>query len=192
MIGPEGVAQAVVDRLRELVPDKLIDLEDRLALPEGSLPAPRLIQPRDAVELRLEDYPALLVVPQDAVIGARTDVDDDGSESFVCRYTMRVYVWMRGDHAEATDLARKRMTLAVREVLLTYGFLPGELGTIDHTTLIESYSDIAADPSSNSTVAAAYLEASLVTEETVPAPPPYGRVEAMDLMLHPAMMEESL
>ncbi len=181
MIGPEGVAQLLATRLAEAVPARLTDLELRLDLPANSLPRPSLVLPRDTFDLALNDYPALLVIPQEVRSMARSDVGDDGGETFRVRYAVRVYIWARGEHEQDADLCRKRLTLAAREVLLDRSLL-GPDGAIDPTTLIESYSDIAVDEKLAATVAASYLGVDLVFEEDLAGPGPNYRAD----IIHPA------
>lgn len=188
MSGPEAAAQAVAARLATDLPGRLTALETRLTLPAGSLAVPQLIQPRDEVELRLEDFPAVLVVPMEAVSFRAMTATATG-ELYHVRYVMRVYCWSRGEHAADTDLARKRLTLAVRETLL--GRQKFDVSRIDPGTFVESYSDLG-ETEDRATLAAAFIGFEMVMEETVPFPE--GTLGAANtittttgLLPHPAM-----
>jgi hypothetical protein len=195
MIGVEGAAALAALRLSESLPAKLAELRTRYGATVDELPDPALVLPREAIDLRIEDYPAVMVIPQEMLGLVRSDVAE-GGESFIARYNLRIYLWARGDHAQATDLARKRLTLAAREVLLTRGFLSPD-ATTDPTSLAESYSDIGVDRDNAATIAAAYITVDVLIEEDLrpgPGDPdaPIGVAASVTATIHPALMEEAL
>jgi hypothetical protein len=193
VIGVEGASQLLADAMAAGVPARLAELEERLELEPGTVTRPQLVLPRDEWHLRLEDYPAILVVPQEVRGMERLDVTDDGGEAYAVRYAMRVFVWARGEHASDTDLVRKRLTLAVREALLMPGAL-GDVGVIDPVSLGESYSDVAEDDEIKATIAAAFIACDVVLEETMSGPGPNYSADAVlvDVAVHPALLGAEL
>lgn len=167
MRGLEEAAGVVAGVLAARLPAQLAALETRLGLPAGSVERPQLVAPHDLGRIPLEDWPAVLVVGQTTEDLRRLDVDVEGT-IYLVRYRLRVYALARGDEEAATDLARKRLTLAVREVLLGYQALRDAGGTVDERSLRESYSDVERD-TDGATVAGAYLELVVALEERLAA-----------------------
>ncbi|ASX98686.1 hypothetical protein SEA_COLUCCI_15 [Arthrobacter phage Colucci] len=171
MLGPEGVARALVYRLQERFPGKLAELRARLAIDAAELPELAALYAHE-VDLRaVNEYPFLSVVELDTSgqLGNRQVDTDTDYDEYSYRYRMRVFVWsMASAHIE-TDLLRKRLALAVREVLLNDKILydlNGQYAEVDPKTLKESFSGVS-DIKDSQFLGAAYLEFEIVTQETL-------------------------
>lgn len=183
----------------------------RLPRVQRELLQPSLIAPFDVLDLPVDAYPAILVIAREMVGLRRLDVSTAegtaGSTVYACTYPVRVFVWARGQvgqtepdqRGELADVTRKRLILGVRETLLSRleftvtlgaGDDPEEVpgwsvnGTIDLTTLRESYSEVEADDVS--TVAAGYVEAEVTLEEAMPAASA-GTADTVAPSVHPAL-----
>lgn len=174
MIGLEGAGNLLAARFRVTIPDKLRQLEQRLALVDHALADPAVVVGFTLDRLPVEAWPALEVVGRSVDTPLlRVDVDELGMPVYATRYGFRVFSWSRGDDYEATDLARKRLGLAVLEVLAGQLVLDPDVGYVDALTLGQSYSDVSVDPA-GATIAAAWTDAVVVVLETIPPPPGYG------------------
>lgn len=169
MNGPEGARVAVADHLGGLLPAELADLEARLALPAGSLPAPAaILMPRDPgrlLRLSLDQFPAIVVNVLDTARLTRFDVADDGTRRYEVRYRFRVFTFARHQDADTATILRDRYTLAVREVLLRRPTLALVEGVVDETTWRESLSETSpADQTSAIAAAFAEFEATILED----------------------------
>lgn len=193
MEGMEGATRLLADRLRDRLPAKTAALRARYGVTElaaESLPDFVTVDHRERIRLGLEEWPACLVVGQET---RRIRRDDRGptATTFTARYNLRVFVMVRAAVDADADLARKRLTLAVRELLLEQGTL-GAAGTVDETSLTESYSDLARDDT-DATVAGAFIAVDVVLEESLTGlTAPVGTVAAATvdtgaLPQHPAL-----
>lgn len=176
MIGPEGAAQAVAERLAAALPGRLAELRTRYTVTAAELPDPALVEPHDRIRRPLEDWPAVLVLVQQLARFTPTDRPSAGGETWVARYPFRVYLWLRAEDDVDVDLLRKRYVLAVREVLLARRSLmdtagpAGDVPNVDPLALTEDYGPVALDENGN-TIAAAYVAADiLIAEEVTPLP----------------------
>lgn len=166
MKGPEGASELVRAWLEQRIPARLTRLEQLLGLPAGSIPTPGLIVAQDRGPIGLEEWPALLVIPQRMESLELVDVGGDGSELYRAGYRVRVLVWVRADDYDTTDLLRKRYVLAVRETLLerkqltarpAYGTAsPGD-SAVRPETFTEDYSDVFVDDAGR-TIAGGWVE----------------------------------
>lgn len=194
MNGPEGARTAVADHLGGLLPAELADLEARLALPAGSLPAPAaILMPRDPgrlLRLSIDQFPAIVVNVLDTARLARFEVADDGARRYEVRYRFRVFTFARHQDADTATTLRDRYTLAVREVLLRRPTLALVEGVIDETTWRESLSETSpADQTTSIAAAFAEFEATILEDlsprSPAAAPDPVagwtGEVDLVDL-----------
>ncbi|WP_053207946.1 hypothetical protein [Jiangella muralis] len=162
--GIEGASELVAAAVRDRMPGKLTELRARYRVGPDKLPDLAHVLAHDQVQLPIEFWPCVLVVGQDtrAITPARVT---GTTESYACTYALRLFVWARGTHAAETDTARKRYTLAVRELLLTRRVL-GPLAAVAPTSITESYSEVAVDDSA-ATIAGAYVTVDVTVEETI-------------------------
>lgn len=224
MLGPEGAAEALTALLVRDLPAKVDELgrrlnATRLARVDRELLVPKTIEAFEVIDVAVDTMPAFLVVAQGMTRMRRVDLGTGdtyaGQSVYRVRYKLRVFTWARGrsgvdDPAKRgaqADVNRKRLTLAVREVLLagqeltvTIGDTP-ELdpeeegyragttvtGAIDETTITEALSDIVDDGAA--TVAAAYTELDIELDEAIPltTPAPEAETVTTDVVPHPAL-----
>lgn len=171
MLGPEGVARALVNQLYIRMPGKLAELRARLGVDAYELPDMKTLAPTE-IDLRaVNDYPALSVVEYDTTgrLGNQQIDMDAGYEEYIYRYRMRVYVWVMADGKTEVDLQRKRLVLAVREILLQEKVIhsddaAGQYAQIDLNTLKESFSDVGSLTESQ-LLGGAYIEVEVPTQE---------------------------
>jgi hypothetical protein len=192
MNGPERATQAITDRLTADLPGRLARMETDLGLPAGALPVPQKIVPRDEWHLGVDDFPAVLIVAQDLVSLTPVDVGDEAGQRYRARYALRAYVWARGDHDADTDLARKRLTLAVRESLLALPSAGVDGLAVEPATIRESYSDVGVDEQTHATIAAAWIGFDAYQDELITDAAPVGSADALTvevgLIPHPALV----
>lgn len=224
MLGPEGAALTITTLLEEHLDAKAAELgaaleaTARLPLVERRALELKLLAPFDVLDLPVDAYPAVLVVAQGMTGLRRVDVDDStvnaGQTIYAVTYPVRCWAWARAkdegvtpaERGAGADRARKRLLLAVREVLLDHqvitvtigrtddlepddpAYRPGITVTakLDETSLRESYSDVVADDVS--TVAAAWLEVEVELEEVAASATPAAELEAVNVTVrHPAL-----
>ncbi|AYD81510.1 hypothetical protein HYP71_gp016 [Arthrobacter phage KBurrousTX] len=176
MLGSEGVSRALVYRLMERFPSKLLELRNRLQVDGYELPdvQPEHFYPTEVNILAITTFPCISVVSYETTgrVGNRQFESDALYDEYSYRYRMRVFVWGMGDGEVETDLLRKRLALAAREVLLSGLILHdsnGQYAELDPQTLKESYSDVG-ERAAAQYLGGAYLEFEVATQETLAAP----------------------
>ncbi|QGZ17115.1 hypothetical protein HYQ19_gp016 [Arthrobacter phage DrYang] len=173
MLGAEGVSRALVYRLQERMPEKLAELRNRLGVDGHELPDLTAIYPHEISIRAINAFPCASVVAYQTTgrVGNRQFESDSGYDEYSYRYKMRVFLWgMSNDHV-ATDLLRKRLALAAREVLLNdkiFHNQQDQYAEIDPQTLLESYSDVGS-LAENQYLGGVYLELEVATQETLVA-----------------------
>lgn len=190
MNGLEGACRVVAEHLAAALPGKTAELRTRLAVTNPiDLPDVALVLDHDEAPIPLEGWPAVMVVGQNLESMIRHEVAATGTD-WLCTYRLRVFVWSRGDSFPHTDHIRKRLTLAVREVLMQQRKITAA-AHVDDKSLTESYSDLDVDDA-GATIAGAFLELNLVTLETLGTVPTKGVAD--DLIIdtgtippHPAL-----
>ncbi len=123
--GVEAAVDAVVVHLEGAVPTHLDAIEAARG-PVVEEVVPRLVAHSDRSRLEPEDYPALLVVPQEERDLRRVDIVDTGAV-YEARYRLRIFGFVRGParHWDATAQAQRRLASAVRLAWITrQDFLP--------------------------------------------------------------------
>ena len=188
MKGIEGACLVVVDRIAELFNPHLAVMRERLEDPE--LPDCNSITAYDATTVGLEEWPAIMVVPQltRSVVGSG---EQDGlTETWHVRYALQAFVWVRGDDDLRTTATRYRYTLALREVLMG-SRLFGDY-ELDPVTLKESFSALMQDRKTSATIAGAYLEFDIHGDEVLDRAEPLGLANTITpdtgvLPQHPAL-----
>lgn len=186
MIGPEGTATRVTGWLAARIPVRLRLLEARYELDPATLPDPSLVADHDTGPLAVEDYPALIVLPQR--LDSLTLVEqatDTGAELYLGNYAVEVLAWLRADDYATTDQLRRRYVLALREALLerkqlapapAYGGA-AEAGpfTIAPESLREDYGPVVTDEA-HRTIAGVRLTVTVTVLEELDGPAPLGTV----------------
>lgn len=185
MIGPEGAAAAIAELLTAHLADTAARVVTRLEVHdegatrlERSYYTPRRIEPRQLMDLPVDDWPAFLVVARRLArlrpIDLGASAADASATVFAATYELRVFTYARGLDDASTDLARKRLTLAVRETLLEHlafqvsAGAEEVAGTIDPLSIVEEYSDIGYDEDLGATIAASQTDLTATLEEVTP------------------------
>jgi hypothetical protein len=170
--GVEGATEAVTERVRSLIAAKMLELRDRYQNPD--LPDVNSVTAFDDNRIPIDGWPAIMIVPQTTpkMTWAGTNGVD---ETWTARYVMRGFVWVRGNDQLDVALNRYRISLALREVLLaSRRFDDYEL---DVTTFQESYSDTMVDKKTEATIAGAWIQWEMTSEETLRTGRALGTVE---------------
>jgi hypothetical protein len=181
MLGPEGVADAVVDRLRKRYPARLEDIRERKNIKINELPD--IVQVFDVEqELQsIERFPCVFIVEVDTDGKVSNQATDQNGfqEQYMFRYKMRAFIWVVGEEAAYIARAIRRYILATREILMTDKILvqgKGVSATIDPTNIRESVGDMAVDDAGKG-LGMAYVEFDVLTQEsltTLPYAPDIG------------------
>lgn len=203
MIGPEGASDAVADLLETHLAGNVTRLTTRLESLAGvpriqrELYQPARIEPRQLLDLPVDDWPAFLVVARRTTAIAPVDIaaGEAAASATVYRFTyeLRVFIYARGVDEVAADLARKRLTLAVRETLLEHLAFTTTVGAetvtgqIDPLSLLEEYQDIGGDEDTDDVVASAYVAVSVSLDEVTPHAEALEERAAPATITHPAL-----
>lgn len=191
MSGPEDVAELLRAHLADAVPTRLDELRAELSLTTKVLPDPKLVTAQERDLVNLAEWPAIFVVVQRLEGLRRNDgPNEDGTVTYRARYPVRVFVFVRADGYEPTDLLRKRYVRATREVL----FAGQEVAELDERSYSESYSDVGQDDNKRS-IAGFYadftveLDEDLAARPATPAPDPDGWAMTVEeaTLPHPAL-----
>lgn len=173
MLGPEGIARALVGRMHQRLPDKLAELRARLGVTEYELPDVLAdnIHPTEVDVLAIGQYPCIAVVEYDTSgrLGNQQTDMDAGYEEYQYRYRMRLFAFGMADGYVETDLLRKRLILAIREILLQDKIMHddvtgGQYAEVDLNTIRESFSDVGAVTESQ-LLGGGYIELEIVSQE---------------------------
>lgn len=184
MLGPEGAAAAVATLLEQHTPATVDLLIERLDLAGLRRVDRELLYPAQylahdiATDLPVGDWPAILVVAQN--LAGLTPIDPavtatgrhTGHPLYAATYKVRAYLFVRGRDDELTDLARKRIALAVRETLLSHLAFTVTIGDesatgeVDPLSVRESYTDLAAEQALG-TIAGAITDLDVTLAEAV-------------------------
>lgn len=177
--GVEGASLLLKKRLVDELEKEVIQLNSELALAEGflttdgfskilpSIPDGIKIGSRD----QIDEWPAIFIVPQDTGrVGeaSRTEMQEvnEISITYVYTYRFKLFVWVRGQTYEETEILRDRLALCVRRAFLRNPKL-SSAGSVVPDTVQESYSDVGAGEAGRS-IAGAWLECQVRNEETIP------------------------
>lgn len=188
MLGPEGVARALVTRLREMYPIVLAGFRERYGVDDVVLPEVENIYPAERSLVDIEGFPAIFVTELDTTGKLDTRMIESAEEGdlYLYKYRMRVFVWVVSDSTDSVDLLRKRLVLATREALLANKILHdagGQYAELDANTLRESFSDTVAGEN-RELLGGAYLEMEIATQEHLAAwPGPIGAGVSADVAL---------
>lgn len=166
MRGLEGATAYVIDRLEELVPGKLGELETRLGLRDGELGRPRLFTIENRIQVPVDQFPAIVGLPLLLNGIKRIDVDD-GSQVFACRYRLRVILMVRGQDFADTTAKRDRYTLALTELILDRPSLGTPDARVEVETLEVRPQEAVREGNQRRSISGAWLEFAVTIEETV-------------------------
>jgi hypothetical protein len=171
MLGPEGVADAVVNRLRAQYPPKLAQFRTRYNATVKQLPDIRDVFDVEQDLRSIDMFPCVFVIETETdgrVSNQQIDMDSFGDEYFF-RYRMRCFIWTVGEDTAYVARAIRRYILATREILLANKILhdtPGQNAIVDPETIKESTGDIAVDEA-GLRLGMAYVEFEVMTQEAI-------------------------
>jgi hypothetical protein len=193
--GPDGAAGQLTAVLKDLVPARLARIRVAQGVDPEDLPDPMLFVDHDHGPLALEEWPAILVLPQNMVGMTRVDVIEGGREVYQVTYAVRILCWVRHHTWAGTDLMRRRYVTAVREALLDRrnltastgafgasdaGLLNGQVA-VAPSTIRESYSDVFTD-ANGQTIAAASTDVNIMAIELTDATS-LGTADTVDVVV---------
>ena len=183
MLGPEGAAERLTAWLTTAIPARLRKLETRYELEPATLPDPALLVDHDTGPLGLEDWPAVLVLPQRLDSLGYVDTVPAG-ELYRATYALELLEWLRAEDYATTDELRRRYVLATREALLerkqaqaapAYGEQAAGTFTVDPSSIREDYSPVLTDEARR-TLAGVRITVNVVVVELLDGPAPMGNV----------------
>ncbi|QWY81919.1 hypothetical protein SEA_SICARIUS2_14 [Arthrobacter phage Sicarius2] len=171
MIGSEGVARALVRRLRDTLNPRLTELRIRYETTASALPDVALVDADEPDPISIEKFPAVFVVPVDTTgrQDNRQTAATGSYDEYSFTYNVQIYVYARGETKRSTSLRVKRYTLAVRECLLGgRQLLSGiESLSVEPKTIRESYSQVGQLPEQKDFIGGAYIDVQIVSEERI-------------------------
>jgi len=167
--GIDIAASLVASTLEANLPAKIAELETRYGLVPGTIGPPGLVAdyPQPPTTLSLNDYPAVMVDAVRLVNLMPLDIVN-GNLSYLGRYQLRVFTYVRDQEFAATAAKQRRYALAVTEVLLGHQGLMTTGARVDDSTFTGDFSDI--DHSDERAIAAAFLEFEMTLEEMLTTP----------------------
>jgi hypothetical protein len=194
MLGPEGVADAVVNRLRTQFPAKLAQFRNRYNATVMELPDMRDIFDVEQDLRSIDMFPCIFVIETETdgkVSNQQIDMDSFGDEYFF-RYRMRAFIWMVGEDTAYVARAIRRYILAVREILLANKILhdsEGQQALVDPETIRESVGDMAVDDA-GLRLGMAFVEFEVMTQEAITTYPerPFSHEDPVDISTVPSPM----
>lgn len=147
MLGAEGVTSLLVARFTAALPAKIVELRARYGITARDLPDALVLaaEPEDT-KLELARFPVVFLVERDTPRVAEPNKSHDGS-AFRIDYNLSVAYFVRDASIAATTAQRRRLGLAVREVLLERPFLRADDRqgiTLDVGGWLERYTAAAA------------------------------------------------
>lgn len=211
MLGAEGVSRALVRMLRARVNRHLARQRQLQGLTVAELPDVRAenVRATPSPLAELGEFPVLMVALEatDGRATNRTEAPSGSYDELVMLYRVSVYVWAMGQHYAATQLALQRYVLATRGAIITGRVLgepeSGTWGEVDLTRLREQYTDPMEGRDGTGFLAGGWVECDVKAHELVwtdaawegepqlnQAEVRAGRVEGVDLTVHPALLDE--
>jgi hypothetical protein len=191
MLGTEGAVALVVARLQTEMPAKVTEVAGRYHDTAAvNVRPPKLYAESMYERLELAQYPAVEVASRDDGI-PDFNSQAQGVENYWIAYSLRVYVTERGQTYQQVEARRRRLTLAVREVLFSTPELqagPPRVW-INPRSIRSSYFGIGTINESDSrSIAATYTDLDVIVEEmTEPyMPTTTGTADRIFVNVHPA------
>jgi hypothetical protein len=189
MLGPEGVVELIRSYLATGMPAKIAELRARLAVTDTDLRAPATFVGSTYGRLEYAQFPAVEVQIQS--VGRPTFLDQGGGQvTWRFPYTVRVYTEERGNGFDQVELRRKRLYLAVMELLTAHVPLStSPPAWIDASSLTGSFYGLGTLTSAtdNRSIAATYVEFTVIVEEMTETAPPLGVADTVIATVHPAV-----
>ncbi|QKY79778.1 hypothetical protein SEA_BUMBLE_12 [Arthrobacter phage Bumble] len=190
MWGPEGLTRAAAENLGAALPAAIARLRTKYAVGPDVLPdvAAVYATPRDFAEVG--EYPCVMLAAQETTgqldnrqTGATAEYDE-----YTLTYRLRAMIFCMGTSYDRTELLTQRITLAVREALLTnkrYGDPEsGDGGALDARLLRESYAETTG--ASGGFLGGSWVEVGVRSTERLYSALPVVPVEAVETVVRPA------
>lgn len=182
MLGADGVANLLVERIQSVVPQRLAQIRLRYQVGTDVLPDPEQVLPFEPQQISVEKWPTLFVEVHDTLGKTGTTQQSSGAEIdlFSYRYRCRLYAWCRANDAlvdgGAVEQQVRRMLLAIRESLLIKKVLIddetyGQTARVDPNTVKETYGQPGTDKA-GLIISGAFVEVEILTYESLEAWPP--------------------
>jgi hypothetical protein len=164
MIGIEGAVSLVLARLSLQMPYKVTELEARYNDNVADLRPPATYAASVYTRVELAQYPIIMIQPR----GDSTPkyLDNDG-DYFIWEFTyrMRIYLEERGNGYPQVEARRQRLTLGIREVLMSTPGLASN-AWIDNTSFSSGYFGTGEiRDSDNRSIAATYTDLAVIVQE---------------------------
>lgn len=191
MLGIEGAIDLVVGRLQTQMAAKVAEVIGRYNdQATVNLRVPNLYSTSLYERLELAQYPAVEVAPRDDSAPYYED-QNRGIYTLRIAYSLRVYLTERGVGYPQVDARRKRLTLAIREVLFSNPLLQAgpPQAWIDLKTVRSSYFGVGTiDEKDLRSIAATYTDLDVIVQEMTETSPSttLGTADTVFATVHPA------
>lgn len=153
------------DHLRDRVPAKIDALAHAM---EVELPPVGEWHHRWVPHEHVNAWPAVMVTSRTARNLGRVDYED-GDPTHRFQWTMRIWVWVRGDGYDETADRVELTTASVVDALLSWPRLADGAHVEDEMSV--SFSEIERDSEDRASIAGAWIEALVTMTETTTIPP---------------------
>lgn len=201
-MGPDAAASALAGYLDAVVPAHLAALRAAVSVGADVLPDPRVVTSAELSNLGVENWPAILAVPERLESLDLVDMDG-GRPTYVATYLVGVESYVRGVGFEATGRLNRWYAAAVRSALLSSRTLrapgassAGPAPRVEVESIREEYAP-AAEATRGRTIASSRITLRLSIEERTLIPPGTGAVADVDVdveavgpatpLIHPAL-----
>lgn len=174
MQGPRFAKQFVTEYLAADLPTRLTLYRNGWSLDDELLPDP--LEYLNYEPVGLDTWPTIITIAMSTNSISRIDyVEDLYDPIYRVEYSMRTYVWVRGDTATEADEMRDNLTTVVRSAILDYPSLKyadteNRDVLIDEGTLREEFSELTL-VKGDRVLAGAYLAYTLSLNEIVARAP---------------------
>lgn len=118
MQGAAAAKRFVTEYLAQDLPSRLITYRNGWGLDDESLPDP--LEYLTYEPLALDTWPCIITIALSTNSMERIDYTAVYDPIYRVQYSMRTYVWVRGDTATETDQMRDNLTTVVRSALLDH------------------------------------------------------------------------
>jgi hypothetical protein len=171
MFGARFAKHFVNKYLEKELPTRLVTYRNGWHLDDESLPDP--IQYLTYEPVALDTWPSIITLVISTNDIARSDYSANYDPMYRVQYSMRTYVWIRGEDADTATEMRDNLTTVLRSAMLDNQCLKAEASVypdggvlIDEGTFREEFSDITL-LKGDRVMCGAYLAYDLTLNETV-------------------------
>lgn len=169
MYGAAAVKRFVNEYLQGDLPSRLVTYRNGWNLDDELLPDP--LEYLTFEPVGLDTWPTIITVAISTNSMERIDYGSSFDPIYRVQYSMRTYIWVRGDTADEADSKRDNLTTVVRSALLDHQCLrhadTGMQNTIvDEGSLREEFSELTL-LKGDRVLAGAYIAYNINLDETV-------------------------